>query len=116
RVSAPLRGAFAAPHPGRPVRLVGELLWPERSAAEYAACVQHEGLVNRALAGRCADMLCPYDAARLTPAAVAAVPPPHPVLVDGPGGRPSARYSPDDAVAAGNQPLAAPPGAEPFTV
>lgn len=116
RVIAAVLRAFADAYPGRRVRLVGELLWPERSAAEYTACLQHEGLVDRAFAGRCAAMLCPYDAARLTPAALADVATTHPVIVDGTGRHTSDRYSPDDAVAAGNLPLATPPGAVPFTV
>jgi anti-sigma regulatory factor (Ser/Thr protein kinase) len=116
RVIASVLRAFADAHPGRPVRFVGELVWPGRSVAEYAACVQHEGLVHLAFADRCGGMLCPFDAAGLTPAALADVATTHPTLVDATGRRPSDRYDPDTAVAAGNIPLAAPAGAQLFTV
>lgn len=116
RLIAAVLRAFADAYPGRRVRFVGELLWPGRSAAEYAACVQHEGLVNQAFAGRCAGMLCLYDAAGLTAAALADVATTHPVIIDATGRRASDRFAPDDAVAAGNVPLAEPPGAEAFTV
>lgn len=116
RIIAAVLRAFADAHPGRRVRAVAEPVWPGRSAAEYAACVQHEGLVDRAFAGRWGSLLCPYDAAALAPAALADVATTHSVLVDGSGRRASDRYAPDDAVAAGNVPLAAPAGAEPFTV
>ncbi|HKN96665.1 MAG TPA: sensor histidine kinase [Pseudonocardiaceae bacterium] len=116
RIIAAVLRAFADAYPGRGIRVVSQPVWPERSAAEYAACVQHEGLVDRAFAGRRGTLLCPYDAAGLTPAALADAATTHSVLVDGGIRRPSDRYAPDDAVAAGNVPLAVPPGAEPFTV
>lgn len=54
--------AFAAEHPGRRVSIIGEPVWPSRSAVEYPACVTHEALTNTAFVGRDAVVLCPYDA------------------------------------------------------
>ena len=59
--------AFANAHPGRRVRLIGEPIWPGRSAAEYPACAQHEALINAAFAGRPATILCPYNTELLNP-------------------------------------------------
>ncbi|HEX3649045.1 MAG TPA: anti-sigma factor RsbA family regulatory protein [Pseudonocardiaceae bacterium] len=116
RLIAAVLRTFADAHPGHQIRVVVESLWPERSAAEYTACVQHEGLVNRAFAGRCAAMLCPYDAARLTPAALADAAITHPVIIDGAGRHTSDRFAPEHAIAAGNVPLPPPDDPEPFTV
>ena len=43
-------------------------MWVGRSAVEYPACVEHEALINLALADRPVTILCSYDAARLEPA------------------------------------------------
>lgn len=97
--------AFADAHPGGPVRIIGEPIWAERSAVEYPACVQHEALINQAFAGRELTILCPYDAARLDPAALADAEATHPVVIDGAGHRPSTAYAPDDVLARYNRPL-----------
>jgi anti-sigma regulatory factor (Ser/Thr protein kinase) len=60
--------AFAAAHPGRRVRIIGEPIWAGRSREEYLACAQHEALINAAFAGRDAIVRCPYDATSLPPA------------------------------------------------
>ncbi|GLY39777.1 anti-sigma regulatory factor [Amycolatopsis sp. NBRC 101858] len=96
--------AFADAHPG-PVRIIGEPVWAERSAVEYPACVQHEALINSAFAGRDVTILCPYDVARLDPAALADAEATHPVVIDGAGRRPSSAYDPDDVLARYNRPL-----------
>jgi anti-sigma regulatory factor (Ser/Thr protein kinase) len=44
--------AFAAAHPGTPVRIIGEPIWAGRSELEYPACAQHEALINTAFTGR----------------------------------------------------------------
>ena len=56
--------AFADQHRNRPVLMIGEPIWPTRTALEYPACVQHEALINMAFEGRGLTILCPYDAAR----------------------------------------------------
>ncbi|MDG4533910.1 sensor histidine kinase [Streptomyces sp. AV19] len=103
--------AFADAHPGRRVRIVGEPVWAGRSPAEYPACVQHEALINHAFAGRPVTILCPYDASRLGPRAVADACATHPLVIDGGRGEPSASYAPDHMVSAYNQPLPDPPDA-----
>ncbi|MGH4012173.1 MAG: anti-sigma factor RsbA family regulatory protein [Pseudonocardiaceae bacterium] len=73
--------AFAQEHaPGR-VRIVGEPIWPGRSAAEYRAALQHEALINIALADREATILCPYDRQGLDATALVDARRTHPVLV-----------------------------------
>lgn len=74
---------FIDEHPGRRVRIIDEPIWAARSANEYPACVQHEALVNVALAGRRATLLCPYDTHHLEPTALLDATRTHPVLVEG---------------------------------
>jgi anti-sigma regulatory factor (Ser/Thr protein kinase) len=100
---------FANTHP-TPVRIIGEPIWAGRSAVEYPACVQHEALINTAFDGRRAAILCPYDAARLTPDVVQDAERTHPVLVEDGRRWSSERY--DDPVKTAedfNLPLPAPP-------
>jgi anti-sigma regulatory factor (Ser/Thr protein kinase) len=61
---------FAAEHAvdGRPLRGIGEPIWPGRSEAELVECQQHEALLNLAFAGVPAFWLvCPYDIGALDP-------------------------------------------------
>jgi hypothetical protein len=62
--------SFAGQHAGRRIRVVTEPLWPGRSDAETAEVTKHEALVGPALAAVSADVMCPYDAARLSPALI----------------------------------------------
>jgi len=101
---------FAAAHPGRRVRIIGEPVWPDRTAEEYPACVQHEALINAAFAGRDAHIRCLYDAAGLPADRLDDAARTHPWI--GTGGRvgPSLRYHDALATAARfNQPLPEPP-------
>jgi anti-sigma regulatory factor (Ser/Thr protein kinase) len=75
--------AFTHEHPAERVRIVGEPIWPGRSAAEYRAALQHEALINIALAGQQATILCPYDQRGLDFTALADARRTHPVLVEG---------------------------------
>ena len=61
---------FAAEHVDSRVRLVGEGLWPGRSAAEVQEFVRHEALANVLLADVAASILCPYDAVGLDPSII----------------------------------------------
>ncbi|HEX5404480.1 MAG TPA: anti-sigma factor RsbA family regulatory protein [Pseudonocardiaceae bacterium] len=108
--------AFADAHPDRTVRVIGEPVWPLRTAHEYPACVQHEALINQAFASRSATILCPYDVARLREDAVVDAATTHPMIADVTGSWPSDRFAPDVAVASGNVPLAAPADASAYTV
>ncbi|MFJ9243477.1 anti-sigma factor RsbA family regulatory protein [Streptomyces sp. NPDC101776] len=104
--------AFADAHAdsGR-VRIVGEPIWPGRTAVEYPACVQHEALINSAFRDREVTILCPYDADRLEPDVLADARATHPVVIDGDAQLPSAAYDPQGAIARYNEPLPHPPGA-----
>ncbi|WP_307817609.1 sensor histidine kinase [Nocardia acididurans] len=101
--------AFADAHPADRVRIVGEPIWPGRSALEYPACVLHEALVNSAFAGRAVTILCAYDTSALTPEILADAHATHPTLIDGGGESASTAYDPGAMVAAYNRPPPAPP-------
>jgi anti-sigma regulatory factor (Ser/Thr protein kinase) len=74
--------------------------------------VQHEALINDAVAGKPATILCPYDATGLDPDVLADAAATHPVLVVGGRREPSLHYAePAITVAAFNQPFAEPDGA-----
>jgi anti-sigma regulatory factor (Ser/Thr protein kinase) len=100
--------AFADRHTGARVRIIGEPIWPGRSAAEYPACAQHEALINLAFEGREATILCPYDLAGLDPAVIADAHATHPVVIDRHGERPSGDYAPGRVIDAYNRPLPEP--------
>ncbi|OLT28101.1 anti-sigma regulatory factor [Actinomadura sp. CNU-125] len=99
---------FADRHPSGRVRIIGEPIWPGRSATEYPACVQHEALINLAFAGRGASILCPYDTAGLDERALADARVTHPVLIDAGGERESGDYAPDRIVDDYNRPMPQP--------
>jgi anti-sigma regulatory factor (Ser/Thr protein kinase) len=91
--------AFADANAGTRVRIVGEPIWPGRSAAEYPACVQHEALINDAFDGRNVAIICPYDADGLGEQVLVDAAMTHPVVVDGMGRWDSPAFAPDDVVA-----------------
>jgi anti-sigma regulatory factor (Ser/Thr protein kinase) len=70
--------AFIDEHPGRCLRFVGEPIWPGRSPAEICEATRHEALLNLAFPYARITILCPYDAARLTPSAIAGARQTHP--------------------------------------
>jgi anti-sigma regulatory factor (Ser/Thr protein kinase) len=102
---------FADRHAGARVRIIGEPIWPGRTAAEYPACAQHEALINLAFAGRGASILCPYDETGLDAVALADARATHPVVIDRDGERASADYAPHRVIRAYNRPLPEPAGA-----
>jgi hypothetical protein len=109
RIIPGLLCAFVDEHrPGR-VRVVGEPVWVGRSTVEYPACVQHEALINLALADRPVTILCPYDAARLDPAVLTDAASTHPILVEHAEWRASPSFAdPAEVVNAWNRPLPEP--------
>jgi anti-sigma regulatory factor (Ser/Thr protein kinase) len=109
RILADVLHAAADPHPDRHTRIIGEPIWPGRSAVEYPACVQHEALINLAFRGRRATILCPYDAARLDAHVLADAAETHPVLLEDGALRTSSAYSPGRAIARMNTALPQPP-------
>ncbi|WP_156758146.1 sensor histidine kinase [Actinokineospora pegani] len=105
-------------HPliGGPGTVVAELVWPGRPAPAYAACVRHEALANRLLAGRPLRLLCPYDAERLNPVSLADALTTHADVLDRGDWRPSPGYAPRTALEAYNRPFAEPAGASTLSV
>jgi anti-sigma regulatory factor (Ser/Thr protein kinase) len=66
---------------GRPVRGIGEPLWPGREAAEIDECQRHESLLNVAFSSAPIwTLLCPYDGAALPDEVLTAVAHSHPSL------------------------------------
>ncbi|MET0416960.1 MAG: anti-sigma factor RsbA family regulatory protein [Actinoplanes sp.] len=102
---------FADAHAGRRVSIIGEPIWPGRTAVEYPACAAHEALINAVFAGKDATILCPYDVDGLDAPALDDARRTHPVLINGAGAaRPSDRYADPLATAASfNRPLPLPP-------
>jgi anti-sigma regulatory factor (Ser/Thr protein kinase) len=100
--------AFLDANPG-PVRVVCEAIYPGRTEAELGPCVQHEALINLALAERPVSLLCPYDVSLLTPSALSFAERTHPVLVSSGSRRRSSSYTdPAKVVAMVNRPLPEP--------
>ena len=106
--------AFVAEHAGRPVRIIGEPIWAGRSSDEYPACAEHEALINVALAGTDAYVLCPYDIAHLGRDVLVDATRTHPTLASGGERWHSPAYTDPIAVAAWfDRPLSpAPPEAD----
>jgi anti-sigma regulatory factor (Ser/Thr protein kinase) len=69
---------------GRPLRGVGEPIFPERSSAELVECEGHEALLNAAFDDSVPFwLLCPYDTTALDPAVLSTAERTHPVLARG---------------------------------
>ncbi|MDV9175828.1 anti-sigma factor RsbA family regulatory protein [Streptomyces sp. W16] len=103
--------AFADAHSGGRVRIIGEPIWPGRTAVEYPACVQHEALINSAFEERELTILCPYDADRLAPEVLADARATHPIVLDGHAQPADGTYDPERIIARYNEPLVHPPDA-----
>ena len=109
RIIPGVLSAFADAHPtAERVRIIGEPVWPGRSAHEYAACAEHEALINLAFAGRAITILCPYDAKALAPEMLAEAAVTHPTVVDGGRERTSGAYAPGEIIRRYDQPLPEP--------
>lgn len=100
-----MEGAWLAKHPGRPVRVIGEVMWPERNDEEYPGCVKHEALVNTTFADHDLLGVCPYNERALPQVALADAHTTHPVFWRDGGTHRSAEYAPDKALTRYNQPL-----------
>ena len=69
---------------GRPLRGIGEPIWPGRTDAELVECHHHESLLNLAFAGTPAFwLMCPYDIEGLDPEVVAEAMRTHPFIAGG---------------------------------
>jgi anti-sigma regulatory factor (Ser/Thr protein kinase) len=113
RILAEVIGSVVDSRPDAPARIVDEPVWAGRSEREYPACVQHEALVNLAVAGRPVSVLCPYNA-HLPPAVLDDVAATHPCLVQDGVARRSTTYAPATAVSRTAGPLPEPPVAAVF--
>lgn len=73
---------FLDEHGGRPVRGLGEPVWPGRGAAEIDECQRHEHLLNTAFAERAPaiSLLCSYDAGACGEETLSAVAHSHPTI------------------------------------
>ncbi|MFC5824285.1 anti-sigma factor RsbA family regulatory protein [Nonomuraea insulae] len=97
--------AFADRHPDDHVRIIGEPIWPGRTAMEYPACAQHEALINLSFTGRRVTILCPYDVVGLGAEVISEAARTHPVLRDASREWFSADYAPELVVDGHNRPL-----------
>lgn len=109
----PVLRAFADEHRGRAVRIVSELAWTGRSAAELGELARYEQAVNLALGAATGSLVCLYNAAELPGWAISRACASHPrIRQDG-----RELDSPDYSAARGCQEdptarLTAPPGAQ----
>ncbi|MDQ2876147.1 MAG: sensor histidine kinase [Actinomycetota bacterium] len=95
---------------GPPLRYVSEPFWAGRSDAERTETARHEALVEPALAGAPATVLCVYNADRLDADTIACAERMHPVVITGGEPRASAEYAGHGVVPPQcDHPLAAPP-------
>jgi anti-sigma regulatory factor (Ser/Thr protein kinase) len=109
RVIPALR-AFADRHHGHRPRMITESVWPGRSAAEVCEAARHEVLVEMAMAGILATVLCPYSTAGLPQSALADAARSHMWQLGAHGVLPSPDFSAADAWPAGiREPLPSPP-------
>jgi anti-sigma regulatory factor (Ser/Thr protein kinase) len=103
-------------HSGPPLRFVSEPLWAGRTDAERAEAARHEALVEPALAGAPATVLCVYNSERLDAEALDCAARMHPVVIAGGQPRASAEYIGSGVVPSQcDRPLApVPPAATPL--
>lgn len=84
---------FAAEHDGRPLRGIGEPVWPGRTEAELVECQRHESLLNLAFADASAFWLvCPYDVEGLGADVIDEARRTHPFVITDRAQRQSAAY------------------------
>lgn len=85
---------FVDQYDGRPVRGIGEPIWPGRRSAELVESQLHEALLNVAVEPEIPLWLvCPYDAEQLPPDIVEEAHRSHPVIVECDQFQGSASYS-----------------------
>jgi anti-sigma regulatory factor (Ser/Thr protein kinase) len=102
--------AFCDAYQDRPVRIVTESVWSDRSRAEVCEALRHEALVEQALTGMAATVLCPYNAATLQRFVLADARRSHPWQFVGGQVRPSGEYGGPGAIPGWCQvPLPSPP-------
>jgi anti-sigma regulatory factor (Ser/Thr protein kinase) len=109
----PVVRAFADEHPAQHIRVVSELAWAGRSAAELGEVARYEMMVNRAFATTPVTMLCLYDAAELPGSAISVACRSHPwVRQDGREVRSDDYLRAQDGQSHPEPSTAVPPGAQ----
>ncbi len=99
---------------GRPVRGIGEPVWPGRGAAEIDECQRHESLLNVAFAqSPSLSLLCPYDGGALSDDVLAGISHAHSSVISRGTSEPSRDYLAERDCFAGELP-APPATAEAF--
>jgi anti-sigma regulatory factor (Ser/Thr protein kinase) len=96
-------------HAGKPLRYVGEPIWPGRSLEEIQEATRHEALINLAWPDADISVLCPYDAEGLDDHVLADAEHTHPGLVRDRRLEPSSAYGRGAVPDGCEQPLADPP-------
>jgi anti-sigma regulatory factor (Ser/Thr protein kinase) len=108
---------FAGEHlrPDRPVRGIGEPIWPERTQDELVECQRHESLLNVAFANAPVwRLLCPYDTSGLDAAVIDEAFRSHPTVVSNGRRLASDRYRGlQEILRPFDAPLPDPPGGTP---
>lgn len=106
----PIIEDWVTSHHGR-ARVVSEVVWPGRSAAEAAEGLRHEALLNHALADSQATVMSPFDARRLGSEVLAGAEMTHPTMLEAGRRRASAAYLDPLSMRFGELwPLPSPPG------
>jgi anti-sigma regulatory factor (Ser/Thr protein kinase) len=100
---------FIDEHPGRRLRLTGELMWPGRTAGEIAEITRHEALVNLAFDDVPVSVRCLYDSSALDSAALADIERAHPVVIRAGREHANEHYAGPGLSPFCDQPLSAPP-------
>jgi anti-sigma regulatory factor (Ser/Thr protein kinase) len=96
RIIAALR-AFADEHPGQPTRCVLEPAWHLLPAHHLCEAIRQDALVNLALAGCQATVLCAFES-QLGGDAAATAERTHPLTYDGAGWLPSPQFAGQEAI------------------
>jgi anti-sigma regulatory factor (Ser/Thr protein kinase) len=108
----PVVRSFADEHAGQHIRVVSELAWAGRSAAELGEVARYEMTVNQAFATTPVTMLCMYDAAGLPRSTISGACSSHPwVRQDGREQRSGEYLRAQDGQNRPAPALAVPPGA-----
>ncbi len=96
-------------HADKPLRYVGEPIWPGRSLEEIREATRHEALINLAWPDADISVLCPYDADGLDDQVLADAEHTHPGLVRDRRLEPSSAYDHGAVPDGCEQPLGGPP-------
>ncbi len=96
-------------HAGKPLRYVGEPIWPGRSLEEILEATRHEALINLAWPDADISVLCPYDVEGLDDYVLADAEHTHPGVVRNRRLEPSSAYDHGAVPDGCEQPLTDPP-------